>query len=260
VVPALLIGLFAFGVSLLTLFSGFGLGTLLLPAFALVYPLDVAVAATALVHLANNIWKGGLLGKKADRATVLRFGIPAALAAFAGAALLLWLDDDPVFTYTLDGERAVTPIGLVVGGLITVFALFDLVPRLRDLAIPPRYLVAGGALSGFFGGLSGHQGALRSMFLTKLGLDATRFVATGTLCAILVDVSRLAVYSGRFAKDAETIGATGGWPLLAGAVAMAFAGAVIGKALLGKVTIEGVRALVGVLLLVVGPALALGLV
>jgi uncharacterized membrane protein YfcA len=48
----------ALAASLLTFFSGFGLGTLLLPAFALVFPLDVAVAATALVHLANNVSKG----------------------------------------------------------------------------------------------------------------------------------------------------------------------------------------------------------
>ncbi len=43
-------------VSGLTLFSGFGLGTLLMPAFALFFPVEVAVEATAVVHLANNIF------------------------------------------------------------------------------------------------------------------------------------------------------------------------------------------------------------
>ena len=41
-------------VAALTLFSGFGLGTLLMPAFALFFPVTVAVAATAVVHLANK--------------------------------------------------------------------------------------------------------------------------------------------------------------------------------------------------------------
>lgn len=41
-------------VSGLTLFSGFGLGTLLMPAFAVFFPVEVAVAATAVVHLATN--------------------------------------------------------------------------------------------------------------------------------------------------------------------------------------------------------------
>ena len=53
---AVVLGLTAFGVSLLTLFSGFGLGTLLMPVFALFFPVEVAVASTAVVHAANNLW------------------------------------------------------------------------------------------------------------------------------------------------------------------------------------------------------------
>lgn len=75
-------------VSGLTLFSGFGLGTLLMPVFALFFPVEVAVAATAVVHGANNILKIGLVGKNADRALILRFGLPAIIAAFAGAMAL----------------------------------------------------------------------------------------------------------------------------------------------------------------------------
>jgi hypothetical protein len=35
----------------LTLFSGFGLGTLLMPVFAVFFPVEVAVALTAIVHV-----------------------------------------------------------------------------------------------------------------------------------------------------------------------------------------------------------------
>lgn len=80
-------------VSALTLFSGFGLGTLLIPAFALFFPIEVAVAATAVVHGANNVFKISLVGKHADRALVVRFGLPAIIAAFAGAAALGYLSD-----------------------------------------------------------------------------------------------------------------------------------------------------------------------
>lgn len=45
----LLICLSAFAVSGLTLFSGFGLGTVPMPAFALFLPLLVAIATTAVV-------------------------------------------------------------------------------------------------------------------------------------------------------------------------------------------------------------------
>jgi len=66
-------------VSALTLFSGFGLGALLMPAFALFLPtVPVAVAATAVVHLANNLFKLALVGRKADGTAVVRFALPAA--------------------------------------------------------------------------------------------------------------------------------------------------------------------------------------
>ena len=58
----------------LTLFSGFGLGTLLLPAFALLFPVEIAVGATAVVHLANNLFKLTLIGRHADPRTVVWFG------------------------------------------------------------------------------------------------------------------------------------------------------------------------------------------
>jgi uncharacterized membrane protein YfcA len=72
----------------LALFSGFGLGTLLMPAFALFFPVEVAVAATAVVHLANNLFKVGLIGKWADWSVAARFAVPAAIAAVFGALLL----------------------------------------------------------------------------------------------------------------------------------------------------------------------------
>ena len=75
----------AFFVSGLTLFSGFGLGTLLMPVFAVFFPVEVAVAATAIVHLANNVFKVALVGRKADYGVVLKFAFPAAVAAMLGA-------------------------------------------------------------------------------------------------------------------------------------------------------------------------------
>jgi len=56
-------------VSGLTLFSGFGLGTILMPAFALFFPIEMAVAATAVVHGASNIFKIIMVGR-------LVFGFP----------------------------------------------------------------------------------------------------------------------------------------------------------------------------------------
>ncbi len=88
--PALVASV-AFFASALTLYSGFGLGTLLLPVFALFFPVEVAVGATAVVHGANNAFKVAVVGKHANLSLVTRFGIPAVAAAFAGAAALGWV-------------------------------------------------------------------------------------------------------------------------------------------------------------------------
>ncbi len=168
-----LIGIVALLTSGITLFSGFGLGTILMPVFALFFPVPLAIAATALVHFANNIFKFGLMAKQADWRVVARFSLPAALAAMAGAALLNLFDRMPVMvSYTLNGSTfEITVVKAVIGVLIIAFSLLELWPRFQALAFPSRWLPLGGALSGFFGGLSGSQGALRSAFLLKTGLS-----------------------------------------------------------------------------------------
>lgn len=238
----------------LTFFSGFGLGTLLLPAFALFFPVGQAVALTAVVHFLNGLFKLALVGRHADRRIVLRFGLPAIAASFAGAGVLLWLSGfGPLFTYALFGRNvSVLPAKLVIGLLLLGFALVEVVPRLRDRSFGPRYLPLGGVLSGFFGGLSGMQGALRSAFLARAGLAKEVFVATGVVIACLIDVSRLGVYSASLAD----VGAELDYPLLTAAVLSAFVGTVLGNRYLKKVTMLGIQRIVAVMLFLV----ALGLI
>ncbi|MEZ4416778.1 MAG: sulfite exporter TauE/SafE family protein [Gemmatimonadota bacterium] len=258
----LIIGAVAFGVSLLTLFSGFGLGTLLLPVFALFFPVETAVAATALVHGANSFFKVGLLRREIDRSVLVRFGFPAIGSALVGAWVLTRLSNrGALHTWGLGGrEMTITPVGVVMGALILGFSAFELVPRLRDLRAPPRALPLGGVLSGFFGGLSGHQGALRAAFLTPLGLSPAAFAATQASLAALVDVARLSVYvSGFLAGTLAGPASREQWTAVAVGTLCAFAGALVGRRLLGKATIRGIRTLTGLLLLLVGAGLLSGL-
>jgi hypothetical protein len=240
----------------LTLFSGFGLGTLLMPVVALFFPLDVAIAVTALVHLANNLFKLGLLGREASLPILLRFGLPAIAAAFAGAALMAWLSEAPaLLAYQALGQAlTITPIKLVVGLLIMGFVALELSPRFAAMAISQRFLPLGGLMSGFFGGLSGHQGAFRSMFLIKAGLSKERFIATGVVIAVMVDGARLGLYGLHLGGRAEV-----DWRLVAAASLSAFLGAYLGRIWLEKITLQTVRYIVSALLLTVGIGLVSGL-
>jgi len=247
-------------VSALTLFSGFGLGTVLMPAFALFFPLPVAIAATAVVHLANNIFKVILVGKKADWGVVLRFALPGAVAAMVGAALLnLFAGAAPLATYSWSGQtHEVTTIKLVVGIIIVLFALFELIPYFNHLAFERKYLPWGGMLSGFFGGLSGNQGALRSAFLIKVGLSKEAFVGTGTVSSVIVDAARLLVYGVSF-YTVHFTGVSDIWSLVLAATLAAFLGAFIGSRLVKKITLRTLQVIVGVMLMLVGLGMAGGI-
>ena len=243
--------------SALTFFSGFGLGTLLLPAFALFVPIEQAVALTAIVHLLNSVFKLLLTAKHADWIVALRFGLPAVIMSFVGAWLLTWLAGSaPMFTHSAFGHVvAITPVKFVIGLLLLVFALLEFLPAFRNLAFPPEYLPVGGVLSGFFGGLSGMQGALRSAFLVRAGLSKEAFVATGVVLACVIDLARLSIYSAKMPLDG--VGPQLG--LLAAAVLAAFAGAVFGNRHLRKMTMPGLQRFVAALLVVVALGLMTGL-
>jgi len=225
-VSFLAVSLAAFVAASLTLYSGFGLGTLMLPVFALFLPVEMAVVATALVHGANNVFKVSLLGRHADRDVILRFGLPAVIAAVLGALVL----------------------GMLAG-----------VPAFSKLAFERRWLPLGGLLSGFFGGLSGHQGALRSAFLAKSGLNTEGFVGSNAVIALLVDLTRITVYMGLFAVAGGSAAQVSAWPLVVAGAAAAFCGVMLGKRYLHKVTMRSVQLLVGAMLFGVGFALLFGL-
>ncbi|MFQ5627542.1 MAG: TSUP family transporter [bacterium] len=250
-----LVAAFASG---LTFFSGFGLGTLLLPAFALFFPIEVAIALTAIVHFLNNLFKLYLVGKHANRVIVLRFGLPAILAAFLGAWLLLALSGmQDLLSYAIANQvYQVSLVNLVIAVLMIGFAVVEVMPFFDKLAFGQKSLPIGGMLSGFFGGLSGHQGALRSAFLVKCGLTKESFIGTGVMIACLIDFTRLIVYSSRYSFTA-TSESTG---LLVAVTLSAFLGAFIGKRLLKKITLHAVRAIVAVMLFGVAIGLGLGLI
>jgi len=254
-----LAALFAAG---LTLYSGFGLGTLLLPVFALFFPAEMAVVATALVHGANNVFKVSLLGRQADRDVVLKFGLPAIAAAVLGALALGWVaESGSSMAIEVNNETVaeITPVKLVIGLLMIGFALFELLPRFRLLEFDRRYLPLGGLLSGFFGGLSGHQGALRSAFLAKTGLTTERFVASNAAIGFLVDLTRISVYVALFTAAGGHVSDFTGWPLVITGAISAFCGVLLGKRYLHKVKMTSIQTMVGVLLFGVGLALVTGI-
>ncbi|MEP7264026.1 MAG: sulfite exporter TauE/SafE family protein [Bacteroidota bacterium] len=253
----IIISVVALLASLMTFFSGFGLGTILTPVFILFFPVDVAIALTGIVHLLNNFFKISLVGKQINWPVGLRFGCTAIVGAFIGARLLLMVADSvPLYSYSINDKLFfITPVKLIVAVLMIVFSLFEVIPALAKIQVDRNKLYIGGLISGFFGGLSGNQGALRSMFLIRSGLTKESFIATGILIACFVDLTRLTVYFNRMSD----IDIRSNLTVLIIAILSAFAGAFIGSKLLKKVTLSFVQIAVTVMIVLLAVALGTGL-
>ncbi len=242
----------------LSFFCGFGLGTLLLPAFMLFFPAQVAVAATAVVHMANNLFKLFLVGKHAHWPTIRTFGLASIFGALAGAWSLQWLASlSASFDFEWVGMTFSTDsIRITIAVIILAFAIIEISPALENLSIGKRWLPVGGIVSGFFGGLSGHQGALRSAFLMRTGLSKDAFMGTRVVCACLVDVSRISVYAASIASGWSDIRID----LLSLATLAAFGGAWFGNRLVKKTELPLLNKIISFALIVFAIAFGVGAV
>lgn len=246
--------------SLLTFVSGFGLGTLLMPAMALFMPVEAAVALTAVVHLSANLLKVALVGREADRQVLARFGVAALAGAVLGGWTLTLLGArdraESLVGYELAGHRfTTTPVAIGVGAVMIAFAVIEMTPLLSRWRPSPRWQPLGGLLSGFLGGLSGHQGAVRSAFLSGMDdkLTAVGFAATGAVLACVVDLARLAMYGSEWQAWSA-----GRLPMLAAGGSAALLGTWLGARLIQKVTLPFVQRVVAIGLVFLGLGLALG--
>ena len=252
-IPYFIISLVAFGAAILTFFSGFGLGTLLFPAFALFVELEIAIAMTAIVHLANNLLKFGLVFRGINLQILMYFGVGAILGAGIGAYILSIISGFGTFYQTTlwGGSSNVNYVEFVLGIVILSFAILEFNPKLSISKIP---LAVGGFIAGFFGGLSGHQGALRTAFLAHLSLKKEVFIATGVCVSLCVDLTRLIFYRVQLSDVSIP------YSLLAIGILAAFIGSVIGKILFAKTTMKSIQKVVCFALFLLGFSILSGLI
>ena len=245
VIEYLILALLSFFAGGLTLFTGFGLSTILLPVFVVFFPVAIAVPSTAIVHFLNNFYKLFIFFKRINLKILLRFGVPALFASIFGAYLLQKLSSN---------ERN---LEILLGILIISIAFLEMFPAIRNLKIGIKWAPLGGVISGFFGGLSGHQGLFRSAFLVKSGLSKNSFIATGVGIAVLVDITRISVYGSTIVTTSIISSDGFGLPVVISTVSALF-GVSLATDLVKKMTIGLIRNMVFVLIFISGVLLILG--
>ena len=199
----------------LTVPAGFGLATMTTPLFLLWFEPHHAIAGVAIVHGVHNAIKSRMLRHHIDRDALRRFGWALLLGALLGALL--------------QSVIPAAPLLLLVGVALIVLPLLKISETWTSIRLPEAEDRLGGFGSGFLGGLTGHQGALRAMFLKQRLPDKSEYAATAAVLALVVDATRIPVYL----WSDITVLTTETW-LLVGFVISALIGAQIGRVWLEK--------------------------
>ena len=227
--------------SIVTLFTGFGVGTIMMPVMALFFDVKVAILLAAIVHIFNNLSRIVLYYRHLRWEIVRRFGVVSIVGAFVGSFAQL----------TVDSSWLKNGVGL----FLALFALLSLRPGLINWKLPAVIDVAGGFLSGLIGGLIGNQGAIRSLYLLNYKLEKQELIVSAALIAVVIDLTRIPVYA-----YANYRYLTDNFLLLALVILASIAGTLIGSRILPQVSSELFKRIILVAVLLLGVLMLLGLI
>ncbi|MGY8909680.1 MAG: sulfite exporter TauE/SafE family protein [Flavobacteriales bacterium] len=212
--------------------GGFGSSVFFVPIANFYFDFQSVLGITALFHLSSNASKIAIFKKGFDKKIVLNLGIPAILFVSVGAYFSKFLDPK-ILTYIL---------GIFLILLSLLFLIF------KKLKINPnkKNAIVGGSLSGLSAGLLGTGGAIRGITLAAFKMDKNKFIATSAIIDLGVDFSRSIIYyfNGYMHKEHLYL-----VPIL---IVVSILGTWIGKKLLDKISQEQFRAIVLLLILVIG--------
>lgn len=213
--------------------AGFGIGSLLTPALATATGAKLAVAAVSIPHLIGTSIRFWRLRRAIDWRIVRSFGLTSAAGGIAGALLN---------TYATN-----RPLAIVFGSLLVLAGASQVTGYAKRWRLRGTLAWVGGALSGFFGGLVGNQGGIRTAAMLGFEVDKHQFVATTTAVALVIDAARVPIY---LMVEAQALGNL--WIIIGIAIAGVVLGTLFGEKLLARVPEQRFRTIVGTLLLLLG--------
>lgn len=161
--------------------TGFGTSTIMVPVLTFFLPLPIVLLYVGIIHWCGDIWKLLLFSHAIKWKLILLFGIPAIIASYFGASLVLDIPESTLLR--------------VLGGFLTAYSLISLFMRFSFKNDEhPGTAVIGGASSGFIIGIVGVGGEIRAAFLSAFNLPKDVYLATIGAIAFVTDVTRLGTY------------------------------------------------------------------
>lgn len=169
----------AFGASLITLFTGFGVGTVMLPLFALFFDVKIAVLLAAVIHGVNNGVKLLLYGRNIRWQVIRRFGAVSLIGAACGS----WTQ------ILLDAAWLKSSVGL----FLLLYAVWSLLPTRKAFRLPPGIDMAGGFFR-FAGRANRQSGGAAFAVPSGIWTGQEGIDCVLALLALIVDATRIPLY------------------------------------------------------------------
>ncbi|MBI4055313.1 MAG: sulfite exporter TauE/SafE family protein [Elusimicrobia bacterium] len=201
--------------------AGFGSATILTAIAIPWMEVKRAIALVAIYHAAGN----------ASRIFWLRGHVHWKIAVPFAAWALLFTAGGALLTGTLQAVW----VQILFGAFLLLYVLSSFFSFKLQLAATPKTIAWGGIFTGFVTGLIGTGGAIRAAFLLNFPLEKESFVATSALIALIIDLTRIAAYTGQHFTRSQDI------PLCAGLALASFLGARVGKQVLQRLPVKRFR-------------------
>lgn len=226
------IGLLTLLASVVGTITGFGTSTVMIPVLVMFLPPVETIFLVAIIHWFGNIWKIALFRKGFNPKLIALFGVTGLAASYFGASVSLGTEK----------EILLRLLGLFLGG----YAAFLLLQYKFKVRAGNLTALSGGALSGFFAGMFGIGGAIRSMALSAFDLPKEMYIATAGAIGLMVDATRIITYfTGGAALPSQLW-----WSLLI-LIPVSFGGAQIAKSIVHKIPQEQFRKVIAAFLLLI---------
>ncbi|MDD4363444.1 MAG: sulfite exporter TauE/SafE family protein [Atribacterota bacterium] len=234
-----------FSITILTLIAsvigtitGFGISTLMIPVLLIFFQPIEAIFLVSLIHWFGNLWKIIFFSKGFNLKLFYLFGLTGFLTSYMGAAISLGSNEEILLRF--------------LGVFLFLYALFLIFQT--GFQVPASNITAlfGGSLSGFFAGIFGMGGAIRSIFLSAFNLPKEVYIATAGAIGLLIDSTRVVTYFLGGVKLSEML--WWGLPLF---IIISFIGAKIARRIVDQIPQDKFRIVIAIFLLLIGIKLAI---
>jgi len=213
--------------------TGFGTSTILIPVLVIFFPPVEVIFLVAIIHWFGNVWKILLFRKGFNVRLLILFGVAGLFASYLGAFISLGSNEQILLR--------------VLGLFLVSYALFLMFQSNFKIPAVDSMALTGGALSGFFAGMFGIGGTIRSMFLSAFNLPKAVYIATAGAIGLLVDSTRIITYF----TGGATLPKELWWGLLL-FIPVSFVGAQIAKRIVDRIPQDKFRIVIAFFLLLIG--------